>query len=265
MKKTYLFLALISLVFSLTSTKIDPSNPPTGSTGAPSENTCGKTNCHAGGTFTGTVSIAGVPDTILANTTYSVTLTQASGATRAGFQLTCLDKANAKCGTLAAATGVNVTTASNRQYARQSAAKTLSNGSVSWTFSWKSPATLPADSIKFYFASLAADGDGKKTNDNPLLGIKKVITTATSATGEISENTFAKIYPTVVSENLNVEINGANSAELTIFDQNGRALTRQTVGNGRQVLSVSTLSKGVFIAKLATADGRSMTARLVKN
>lgn len=266
MKKTYLLFALLVLFVSLTSTKKDPSNPDPGNTGAPGETTCAKSSCHSGGTFTGTVTIAGVPDTILANTTYAITLTQASGATKAGFQLTCLDNANAKSGTLTTATGVNVTTSGGRQYARQSAAKTISGGMASWTFSWKSPATVPAAGVTFYFSSLAANGNGKESGDNVLLGTKKAAAQTTlSSDGLTEEAAFAKIYPTILTETVTVENSDAKPVELTIFDQNGRALARQTVQNGRQELSVSTLPKGVFVAKLASADGRSMTTRLIKN
>ncbi len=264
MKKLYFSLAFMALLFGLTSTRLDPSNPPTGSTGAPGESTCAKSGCHSGGTFTGTVSIAGVPDTILASTSYSVTLTETSGASVGGFQLTCLDKDNKKCGTLTAGTGVNVTTASSRQYARQSAKKNLSNGSVSWTFTWKSPATLPADSIKFYFAANACNGNGKESGDNALLGTHKVVPKITTATGEPGVAAFGKIYPTVVSQSLTIEVEAAG-AELAIFDQNGRALSRQSVKSGRQTLDASGLPAGILIAKLTTVDGRSMTARLVKN
>lgn len=85
----------------------DPNNPPTARTGAPGETTCGASGCHSGGTYTGSVTISGVPDTIVANQSYTVNLTNTSNAIRAGFELTCLDNSNAKCGTLSTGSGTS--------------------------------------------------------------------------------------------------------------------------------------------------------------
>lgn len=82
---------LAILWFSLSSTIKDPSDPPMGNTGAPGETTCAQTGCHSGGVYTGTVALTGVPDTVTANTSYTLTLTNTSNAPRAGFQLVCLD------------------------------------------------------------------------------------------------------------------------------------------------------------------------------
>jgi hypothetical protein len=264
MKKIYLTISLFTIWYGLTSTKIDPGNPQAGNTGAPSETTCQKSNCHSGGTFTGSVAIAGVPDTVLANTSYMITLTQTSNAVRSGFQLTCLDKLNAKCGTLVAGTGVNVTTSNNRQYARQSAAKLLASGSANWIFTWKSPATLPTDSVKFYFSSLAANNNNAKTGDNVLLGTKKVIPATILATDVAISKPFAKMFPTILSDVLTVDLSEMERATLTIFDQNGRAIRRQVVQNGLQNLSVSSLSAGVYSAQLLAENGRSQVFRLIK-
>ena len=250
----------------LTGSMRNPNNPPTGRTGAPGETTCGAAGCHSGGSFTGTVAITGVPDTIVANQSYPVTLTQTSNATRGGFELTCLDStSNAKCGTLTAGSGTSVATSGGRQYVRQSSPKNLSSGSVSWSFSWKAPASITGNKATFYFVSLAANGNGKESGDNPLLGTKKVIPKAVSAAGEAVQPEFAKIFPTILSENLTIEMNGASHAELTIFDQNGRAVMHQSVQNGLQNLPMANLPNGVFVAKLTATDGRSMTTRLFKN
>ena len=132
-KSTFLSLLLLSVWYISTSSRKDPNNPPLARTGAPGETTCGASGCHSGGTFTGTVTISGIPDTISANTSYSVTLTNTSNAVRAGFQLTCLDSLNAKCGSLTNGTGTSTGSQSStgRQYIRQSAPKALSNGAAS--------------------------------------------------------------------------------------------------------------------------------------
>ena len=187
-KSFFSILGTIALWGLLTSTLRNPNNPPLGNTGAPNETTCAKSSCHLNpGSITGTVSISGIPDTVTPNQTYQITLTNTSTAVKAGFQLTCLDAANMKCGNLIATPGNNVGNFSNRQYVRQSTPKFLSGGSASWTFSWKAPATLPEDSIKFYFVSLAANNNGNNGGDNVLRSTKKVILRATSASREPDE------------------------------------------------------------------------------
>lgn len=257
-------MALFCLWAVLSSNLKDPNNPPTGNTGAPLEGTCGRSGCHEGGTFTGAVTLSGIPDTIKANTTYSLVVTQTSNATRGGFQLTCLDKTNVKCGTLTAATGINVTTASGRQYARQSTPKNLSGGSTSWTFTWKSPTTLPADSIKFYFASLAANGNNQRTGDKVLTGTKKIVTTFTVAAEEATAQAFAKVYPSVLQDQLTVEMPEAGTATLTVVRANGEQVGSFALRNGTQTIPASQWPSGVLLARIATPAGKVQQVKLVK-
>lgn len=264
-RKYPFLLALFCLWAVLSSNLKDPNNPPTGNTGAPLEGTCGRSGCHEGGTFTGAVTLSGIPDTIKANTTYSLVVTQTSNATRAGFQLTCLDKTNVKCGTLTAATGINVTTASGRQYARQSTPKNLSGGSTSWTFTWKSPTTLPADSIKFYFASLAANGNNQRTGDKVLTGTKKVVTTSSSvAAHEALAPAFAKVYPSVLQDQLTVDLLEASAATLTLVSTKGEVVGTYTLRNGAQTLSAAQWPAGVLLARITTPTGKAQQVKLVK-
>ena len=167
-------LCLATLWFSLSSTIKDPSNPPTGNTGAPNETTCAQAGCHNGGTYVGTVAVTGLPDTVVANTTYTITLTNTSNAIRAGFQMVCLDALNAQCGTFTAGTGTSIGLVGSKQYVRQSQVKIMSAGSTSWTYTWKAPATLANSPITFYFVSLAANGDGGTSSDNVLKSSKAV-------------------------------------------------------------------------------------------
>jgi hypothetical protein len=143
MKNKLLATAFISLsLWSLfTSLRRDPGNPPISTSGAPAENNCGA--CHTGGNYTGKVEIDGIPTTVTPNKAYTITLTNTSNAVRSGFQVTCIDGSDAKCGTFTNGTGTSIANSNllNRQYIRQSAFKTLTNGSTSWTFTWTAPAT----------------------------------------------------------------------------------------------------------------------------
>lgn len=242
---------------ALSSFKLDPSNPPTAKTGAPGEMTCGQSGCHTGGTFTGTVSISGIPDTLELNKTYSVTLTQSSNASLAGFQLTCLDGNNARCGTLTATSGTNVASVSStgRQYIRQSTAKSLSGGSVSWTFNWKSPAAVPANNnITYYFVSLAANGTGGKTGDNVLQANKKAVFKTTTSPSVEASVLPVKFYADPARRSLDIQLESLDNADLKIFDMAGNLVLEQKLTMQNQVM-LGDLSSGVFVAQIS-AEGR---------
>lgn len=246
----------------LLSTSLDPSNPPTGKTGAPGETTCAQSSCHSGGTFTGTVNISGIPDTVVANQSYTLTLTNTSNASKAGFQLTCLTSANAKCGALTAGSGVNVATGSSRQYARQSTPKTLSGGSTSWTFTWKAPATLAVDSFKFYFVTLCANGNGNRTGDNVLLNSKSVhFKTLTSAASDPVADRMVSLYPNPARDFVRVTLTEAASGEVTLFDANGRQVLHSALDAETQ-LNVSSLPVGIYTAQIHFGE-RTALKRLV--
>ena len=265
MNKKLLFLSviLLGLFTLLTSSKRDPNNPPTGKTGAPAETTCAQSGCHSGGAYTGTVTITGVPDTVVYNQTYPITLKNASNAVRAGFELTCLDSVNVKCGTLTSATGVSIGSGSNRQYARQSTPKNLSGGSASWTFNWKAPATAAGKKATFYFVSLCANGNGGKSGDNVLLGTKAIVF-ASPASGTSTPLGVAdlKFFPTQATDFVQVELLKSNSGKITIFDLSGKIALQENL-DASTAIAVSTLKPGAYWAKIETSAG-SATKKFIK-
>lgn len=255
-----LFAVLVVLFF--TSTRLDPNNPPTGKTGAPGEQTCQAGGCHSGGSFTGTVEISGLPDTVVADQTYSITLTNTSNATRAGFEITVLDGTNSKAGTLMAGSGCSMSNSGGRQYVRQSSPKNLSGGSASWTFNWKAPTTVDGESIHFYFVSLCANGNGNKTGDNVLVNSKTVLLPQPVSTVREQEEAFsAAIYPNPTSDYFTVEL--PDRGTITLFDANGRKVYESALEKAA-VLDVSRLPEGLYMAKME-CDGKQKTQALVIN
>jgi hypothetical protein len=261
--KTFTLLLLpISFLVLFSFNKIDPSNPPAGRTGAPGETTCQASGCHSGGTYTGTVEITGVPDTVVANETYSITLTNSSNAVRSGFELTVLSAANTKLGTLTAGAGCSLANGGGRQYVRQSSPHTLSNGSTSWTFSWKAPDAVPGDSIYFYFASLCANGNGNDHGDNALSNVKKVVLPAfVSATGEKSPGFKLGFYPNPANDFLTVDISGSGTVKL--LDESGRAVLKTKVNHSSKI-DIGALQAGVYFA-VVEMNGQLQTKTFIKN
>ena len=245
----FVFTGLAAVWLSLTS--LDPSNPPTGRTGAPGETTCAQSNCHTGGSYTGTVTLSGVPDTVITGHAYTLTLTNASNCVKAGFQLTCLDGANAKCGNLGTGTGVNIANSATRQYARQSSAKTMNNGMASWNFTWTAPTTLTGDSLKFYFVSLCANGNGGRTGDNVLLSSKKVkYTTGITATSDPEANRLVRIFPNPARSSVRVQLAKSQSGTITVFDSNGRKVLQSDLPSADNELNIMQLPSGLYTAKI---------------
>lgn len=254
--------SLAILWFSLSSTIKNPSNPPTGSTGAPGELTCAQSGCHNGGAFTGSVALTGVPDTVIANTTYTLTLTNTSTAPRAGFQLVCLNATNVQCGTLTAGTGSAVETANGKQYICQSTPKLLSAGATSWTFTWKAPATLSNNAITFYFTSLAANGNGGTSGDNVLKSMKTVVFKSTTSSKEVNKTIAVNVFPNPTKEVLNIDLADVANAQMTMTDLNGRILLIKQLTEKTSKINIAHLSKGYYNVQIQ-ADGKSVSKKIV--
>lgn len=256
-------LLLLSVWLLLTNGKLDPNNPPTARTGAPGETTCQASGCHSGGAFTGTVSISGVPDTAVYGQSYTITLTNASNAARAGFQLTCLDGSNAKCGTLTAGAGTSVATAvvGGRQYVRQSTPKNLTSGSTSWSFTWKAPTTAANNAATLYFVSLCANNNGKESGDNVLQSTKAIMLKSASATQELSLENEVKVYPTTTYDVLNIDLLEAQSGQVTVLDAQGRVALQSKLTSSN-TLNVIDLSAGVYVAHIK-ANGKQAAQKFI--
>lgn len=251
---------LLGCWFLLTNHR-DPNNPPVARTGAPGETTCGASGCHAGGAFTGTVAITGIPDTVTANQSYTVTLTNTSNAVRAGFQLTCLDGANAYSGTLTNGTGTSIGTSNStgRKYVRQSSAKTLSGGSTGWTFTWKAPATAAEDKCTFYFVSLCANGNGNNSGDNVLVSNKSVVLQAVSAAGDPENPGAGWLVFKALPRQLDIRLLESTAGQVVIYDLQGRVIRTEKLGSESKV-STELLTPGIYIARIQ-AGGKVFAAR----
>lgn len=262
--RSILLLCSVVLWYALTSTIKDPNNPPTGRTGAPGETTCGASGCHSGGAYTGSVTISGIPDTVLPNQSYTVTLTNTSNAVRAGFELTCLDATNAKCGTFTAGSGSSIGTGSgSKQYVRQSTPKNLSGGSAAWTFTWKAPATLANPAIHFYFVSLAANGNGNKSGDNVLQANKTVtLYQPVSGSEDIANNAIVSIFPNPVSGQMHITLAEGKKGVLTISDLQGKVVLESKLTESETLIQTGNLPKGVYTASVRV-DGAISSKQII--
>jgi Secretion system C-terminal sorting domain len=74
-----------------------------------------------------------------------------------------------------------------------------------------------------------------------------------------------KVYPTLVQDNLTVELNGEGKSEITVRDLTGRALlTQNTEGTSTQVLNLGRFSNGLYLLSVRSNDGFE-TVKIQKN
>jgi hypothetical protein len=262
--KSYFFALCIGTFcfFVASSTQKNPGNPPTGSTGAPGEQTCSRSGCHSGGNFTGSVSISGIPDTVLAGKVYDIVLKQTSNATRGGFQMTCIDNANTACGTFVAASGVNIGTGGGKQYPRQSSPKALAGGAASWAFKWTAPATLPNSDIRFYFSTLCGNGNGNESGDNTLVGADTVKFALTSAAPELDITPAITIVPQ--KNALHITLWKAEQGLVTVHAINGTMQLQTKIVTQDQFIPTNHLPNGIYVATVKTGE-QTKTLKFVVN
>ncbi|MET0649668.1 MAG: PQQ-dependent sugar dehydrogenase [Pyrinomonadaceae bacterium] len=149
--------------------------PPAGYTRAPGEEPEACAECHVvESAGTGQLTLA-VPQSYEPGRSYNITVTHANAdqtRTRWGFQLTALDPADEKAGTLEPLD--NLTQVLNnqgpfpsRQYVEHTSAGTFfgQRNGASWTFRWTAPAE-DVGPVTFYVAGNQANGDGNNSGDN---------------------------------------------------------------------------------------------------
>jgi hypothetical protein len=269
-KNTFLFstFALGLAWYALSSSTLrDPKNPPTGSTGAPSEKTCATgTDCHSSlGAQVGTVAMLGIPDTVVANKTYTVTVKVSSTSTtskRSGFQMTCLDEKNAKCGTFSTGTGVSVGTANGREYPRQAQPLNFAAGVAQWSYPWKAPATVANDTMRFYYIGMCCDGNGKEGGDKTFKGFKKVYFKKTVANNDLEKELSLQIYPNPAHETLFVTTKEAHQGTVLVYSLDGRIVEKTTLTDTQTRVNIGHLIKGAYIATVEI-DGKRVSKKIV--
>ena len=257
---------LLAIWFSLSSNRLEPTNPPVQKTGAPGETTCADSGCHSPvGTLTGTVSLSGVPDTVVPGQTYLLTIKNESNAARAGFEMTCWDGANAMSGTfsLVSNSGVSIGSSGTKRYPRQAAPKNLVGGSTSWNINWKAPTAAVDSKATFYFVSLCANGNGLRTGDNVVAGKKTVVLASTTPAFEAASEAAVRLFPTLAKDFVHVDLNETTEGQLSISALRGDlVLQLPLVASNR--IDIGHLSPGVYLARVETGGKMAVRKFVVK-
>jgi SprB repeat/HYR domain/Secretion system C-terminal sorting domain len=233
--------------------KMNPNNPPNGKTGASFDGSCDESGCHSNvnTAYGGIISISGLPTTIAPNTLYNITLTcTATGSpVKAGFQMVVVStSANTNAGTLANGTGTSIGIKLGRNYIKQASPKNFSAGSVSWSFTWTSPATVTGDNITFYSIMNMCNGTGG-------IGGDRSVTAADAFPfGSVATPLTASATGT------NVNCNGGNNGTATANATGGSTPYSYVWSNGQTSASISNLVAGNYTVTVTGSTGTSGTA-----
>jgi len=160
-KFTHLYAAMAVLLICIGNS----GNPPDGRTGS-SGATCA--DCHSGGNFGGNIDITGLPNTIMPNTTYTITVTNSFSSgnpVRGGFQMDVNDTGGSDVGTLANPSSSS-SISGGIYFEHTPATNYNGNNSVSWTVDWTSPAGPTGETITMYSFGVIANGANGNNGDD---------------------------------------------------------------------------------------------------
>ena len=118
-------------------------------------------------------------------------------------------------------------------------------GTVTWTFTWTSPASLVmGDSITFYFVSLAANNDRENTGDNVLVNKKSVVLKRTSDVIDSKNNIDFTI------QNKNLIIKNQKDVKLAIYETTGKLIVRKEIKSELEFINLEKFTSDIYILKI---------------
>jgi len=166
---------MVAIIFGLSNASQHPISGSSGYTGAPPDSTCGQ--CHTGNNsnLDGSITIDGLPSTIITGETYTltVTITNPNGnAVKGGFQMVALNGSNGQAGSYGATPPfTSLRNAGGKIYFGHVNAQNFpGSNELSYSIDWTAPATTGTNPvIKFYAASVIANGADGNQNDRVVL------------------------------------------------------------------------------------------------
>jgi large repetitive protein len=250
-RSTHFSLLIVSAIALLASS----GNPPNGYTAAPFDNNC--SSCHGGNNpsgFDGSVTLEGLPGTIVPGTTYPLTLRMTAAAgnpNRGGFQIVVVDGSNNNYGDLTALTanGVGAEFFGSREYVDHRNPKNFSgNGSeISWSFDWKAIGTPAGNTAKFYFIGNFCNGSGSSGDFPKPENMIVPVDAPANITAEITGTT-------------NVSCFGGNNGNATAAGSGGSGTYTYLWSNGQTAATAINLIAGNYTVTVTASGGGTGTA-----
>jgi len=241
------FLLIASLIIFVSSS----SNPPNGRTGAPGEGLC--TDCHNNSNpngFDGSVVVSGLPSTIQANTSYTLTVTNSNPnglATKGGFQIVALDGSNTDAGTMAnPGSNSTITFSGGRTYLEHNPSTNYSNDMISWTVDWISPAGPDNEPINIYASAVIANGASGNSGDLTVTSVQSGTLMASGGTNL-----------TITVSGSNVSCNGNSDGSASASASGGTAPYMYDWSNGQTGTTITNLNAGNYSVTATDANGNT--------
>jgi len=250
-KSTFSILILSIIAIILTASWVN--NPPNYNTGAPGEFTCNV--CHAADPnhpISGTLEILDLPDTILPQQTYRITirLTALSGpAVLGGFQLTAVAQDRKQFGVLSSpGAGVGIEQERYRQYAEQQGGGIFNNNIVEWQVDWTSPQQeVTSQSFKIYASAILGNNDSTPDGDQTVITEKSYYFKSSylPLTGGINHT--------------DVSCSGGKDGSATVSNSGGFTPYTYYWSNGDTLAVIDSLKAGSYRVTITDSRGDSIS------
>ena len=251
------------------------SGAPAGVTGAPGEETCGRSGCHATtpniGNATISIQLDNDATTYIPGEIHTLTLTidNPQEAARNGFEIVALNALNNSIGTwLGGGEYLQPKSINGRDYITHS-----EDGSVMtfWNIPWRAPSSN-VGVVTFYAAVNDANDNGQRTGDN-------IYTTSTAFNAEIASSVQTissleniSVFPNPVKTQINISIHLTTATNLrgTLVNSAGQSIAslfHQNLPAGVSNLSIPfpiNYPAGYYFLKLENLEGGVKSVSLLK-
>ncbi|MBP6812441.1 MAG: SprB repeat-containing protein, partial [Saprospiraceae bacterium] len=214
-------------------------NPPTGNTGAPFNGNCN--SCHSGNSFNGNITVTGFPTTADPDVLYDINVTMQvtnGNPVKAGMQLVVVDGTvnNGNCGDLIESSADLFTEfTGGREYMEHRNGKNISGGTVSWDFQWRSPMSVPGNTVKVYYIVNLCNNANGSMGDNP---VWDNLSFPFSGTPPVTAT---------ISQTVNPSCNGGNNGSITVEPGGGiPPYTYLWTGGGQTTQTAVNLTAGTY-------------------
>lgn len=241
---------IVSLFFCLATLSIliqsYSAGSPAGYTGSPIDNkSCAFSSCHGGKETKSNWINTTIPSTgFKSDSVYKISLNPIHlGATKFGFTLATQDLFGNQVGELTAGSGSQLI--GGGEYITHTQTSVNSNDSLIWEFNWRAPA-IGVDSVTFYAAFNAANGNGSKTGDTIYVSVLTAYSDAllNAVNAEVAINLDEIIYS---SFNNTLRVKSNQDFDVQLFDINGKFVQQnQSVSS----LSFSHVQFGIYFVQI---------------
>ncbi|MCS7077981.1 MAG: T9SS type A sorting domain-containing protein [Bacteroidia bacterium] len=243
------------------------SGAPSGRAGAPAESGATCTGCHGGtNTFLSGLITSNIPVTgFVPGQTYTITATiNRPGVTKYGFSISPQNNSGTLMGTLINTSSETQLVGMNKYITHTSSGTNAPSATKTWTFDWTAPT---ADSVVFYGAFLAANGNSTTSGDNTFTSQLKVYSqTYLSVQHQEWLDKSVFFYPNpVISNYINIRTDIDKITDIRLYDCNGRPLkTNASVQGNIAEVQLNGLQAGIYFVQVTLQSHGMVHKKVIK-